>query len=503
MKINSLCILGGGTSGFIVSSIFAKYRELSGLDFDIKLIHSDKIGSIGVGESSIFNINALFYYLGLDDSDWMKECNATYKTSIRFENFYKQGRYFHYPFGGIDEFSPLHMWMINKEVYPEVFTPERLSLYLCPISILNEKNKLTDKDNYLKNNAAYHFDSHLLGEFLKKYSEKRGVEVIDDKYYGTEQDKHGNIESIVCDNGTYRADFFVDCSGFNSLLLGQKEEYISFGDTLINNKALVAKVPYTDKKEQLKNYTNCVALKNGWCWEIPLWDHMSYGYVHTNMFASEEEIEKEFFEYVGEVEYNTVDFKTGRYKNGWANNVAAVGFAYGFVEPLESTGIATTLDNTFRLLECLSKRDMLYTKVDRDLYNHAAANMTDRNRGFIEMHYYLSSRGDSEYWKYVTEYLDYEEERYEHYLHNMSIERAVKALGDGGVYVSLGMNHSCFSKAYTVRENIENEKIKNEPEVFKKQLKNMETRVEPYKSSYEYLKSTIYKRRFLGGFGSL
>ena len=82
MKINSLCILGGGTSGFIVSSIFAKYRESSGLDFDIKLIHSDKIGSIGVGESTIFNINELLSYLELDDSDWMKECNATYKSSI-------------------------------------------------------------------------------------------------------------------------------------------------------------------------------------------------------------------------------------------------------------------------------------------------------------------------------------------------------------------------------------------------------------------------------------
>ena len=495
--------MGGGTSGFIVSSIFAKYRETSGLDFDIKLIHSDKIGSIGVGESSIFNINDLFYYLGLDDSDWMKECNATYKSSIRFENFYKQGRYFYYPFGGIDQFSPLQYWFVNKELYPEVFTTERLSLYLNPISILNEKNKLTDKDDYLKNNAAYHFDSHLLGEFLKKYSEKRGVEVIDDTYYGTEQDKHGNIESIVCDNGTYHADFFVDCSGFNSLLLGQKEDYISFGDTLINNKALVAKVPYTNKNEQLKNYTNCVALKNGWCWEIPLWDHMSYGYVHTNMFASEEEIEEEFFEYVGEVEYKTVNFKTGRYKNAWVNNVAAIGFSYGFIEPLESTGIATTLDNTFRLVESLSKRDMFYTKIDKDLFNYATANMIDRNRGFIEMHYYLSSREDSEYWKYVTGHVNYDGERYEKCLRQHSIERSLPELGDGGVYVVLGMNYSCYSKAYTVRQNEGIEQSKKEPLVFEKQLKEMEARVASYKSSYEYLKSTIYKRKFFGGFGSL
>ena len=81
------------------------------------------------------------------------------------------------------------------------------------------------------------------------------------------------------------------------------EDYIPFSDTLINNKSLVAKIPYTDKEKQLKNYTNCVALDNGWCWEIPLWDGLSVGYVHTNRFACEEDIEKEFFKYVGEVDY--------------------------------------------------------------------------------------------------------------------------------------------------------------------------------------------------------
>ena len=149
---------------------------------------------------------------------------------------------------------------------------------------------------------------------------------------------------------------FIDCSGFRSLLLGEimKEDYIPFSDTLINNKALVGKIPYSNKEEELKCYTNCVALQNGWCWEIPLWDGISVGYVHTNKFATEEEIEKEFFDRYGELDYKTVKFKTGRYKRGWVKNVVGVGLSYGFIEPLESTSIATTLENTFRLLECLS-----------------------------------------------------------------------------------------------------------------------------------------------------
>ena len=101
-----------------------------------------------------------------------------------------------------------------------------------------------------------------MGKYLKEYSEKKGVEVIEDTFLEANLNDDGSIESIICENSTYSADLFIDCTGFKSLLLGKvmKEEYISFGDTLINNKALTAKIPYTDKDKQLKNYTNCVAL---------------------------------------------------------------------------------------------------------------------------------------------------------------------------------------------------------------------------------------------------
>ena len=225
----------------------------------------------------------------------MKHCNATYKTSVRFENFYKQGRYFYYPFGPCDSKANVSDWFILKEFHPEIFTPERASLYFNTQYILNEENKLTDEDNYIEDNAAYHFDSPLLGKFLKKYCKKRGVEIVEDSFYGITPNDDGSVKFLVGDKDIYSADLFIDCSGFKSLLLGQmmKEEYIPFSDTLINNKALAAKIPYTNKEKQLKNYTNSVALDNGWCWEIPLWDGLSVGYVHTNMFASEEEIENE------------------------------------------------------------------------------------------------------------------------------------------------------------------------------------------------------------------
>jgi len=517
MKINRVCILGGGFSGFVVSSILAKYKESFGLDFNIKVIYNKDI--IGVGESSLFSINELFSYLGIEDSDWMTKCNATYKTSIRFENFYKKGRYFHYPFGPSRHDVSVQKWFTLKEFYPDVFTPERASLYFNAQSIFNEENKLCNNDDYLKHNAAYHFDSPLLAQYLKEYSEKRGVEVINDTFYGVEQDKYGNVESIVCDNGTYEADLFVDCSGFKSLLLGgvMGEDYIPFSDTLINNKALVAKIPYTDKEKQLKNYTNCVALDNGWCWEIPLWDGLSVGYVHTNKFATEEEVEKEFFKYVGEVDYRVVNFKTGRYKRGWVKNVVGLGLSYGFIEPLESTGIASTLENIFRLLECLSKRDMFYTQIDRDLFNHYVGQKLDHYRSFVEMHYFLSHRDDSSYWRYITENIDYDygndlktglwfnsyfRTGYQQFLDQMIVNRNLSAVfpdsnGNlvftGTLFIVAGMNYSAYSKAFTLK-NADKDSLYKDCQLFKEYLKGLEDAVQQYSSSYNYLRETLYKK---------
>ena len=506
MKINTLCILGGGTSGFITASVFAKYREQLGLKFNIKLIQSTDIGSIGVGESTIFNINELFSYLGLKDSDWMRDCNATYKTSIRFENFYKQGRYFYYPFGPKNSDVTFDQWFTLKEFYPEVFTPEAAALYFNSQSMMNEENKLCDKDDYLRDYSAYHFDSSLLGKYLKGYSEKKGVDVIEDTFLEANLNDDGYIESIICENNTYSADLFIDCTGFKSLLLGKvmKEEYISFGDTLINNKSLAVKVPYKNKEKQLKNYTNCVALDNGWVWETPLWDSLAYGYVHTNRFANEKEIEQEFFDHIGEeVDYKTVNFKTGRYNRGWVKNVMGIGLSYGFIEPLESTGIATTLDGIFRALEILSKRDMYCTQVDRDLYNHSLGDTMDRYKNFLEMHYFLSSREDSQYWKFVTESIDYNSKEYKTvFLKNMILDRDLSHLEydsngnpcfSGFLYIAAGMNYSCYSKPFTLIEQSENG-LDPLLSMFEEQIKGLKEVTKPFLSSYKYLKKNVYMR---------
>lgn len=511
MQVKNICILGGGTAGFGISSMLARYRELSGLDFGIKVVHSEEIGRIGVGESTLININDFFGYLGLRDSDWMSKCNATYKTALKFTDFYKKETEFYYPFGRIDPKVDVSKWFVSKDLYPGLFTQDKASLYFIPSSILSLRNKLTDqltgKGFDFDSSTAYHFDAHLVGNFLKEYSEKRGVEVIDDKFYGTEQDKYGNIESIVCDNGSYHADLFIDCSGFKSLLLGKAmmEKYVPFSDTLINNKVLRAKIPYSNKEEQLKNYTNSVALDNGWCWHIPLWNHISVGYVHTNQFATEEEIEQEFFEHVGEVEYETLTFRTGRYDRAWVKNVVALGLSYGFIEPLESNGISSTIKNFFSLTEQLFKRDLHVTQVDRDIFNNKVGNENiDPLRTFVELHYILSLRNDTDYWRYTTEVINWFGSNtsgfsYETFLKDVSIDRSYPTenhLYPTHLFTAAGNDYSFVPKDAIINPVARKDLIDQfniQPLEFQGQLDELEDFVKSFPSTYKFLAENIYQ----------
>lgn len=512
MNVNKICILGGGTAGFSVASMLARYNEIDNKNLDITVVYSSSIGNIGVGESTLLSINDLFNFLGLKDEDWMKECNATYKTSISFENFYKQNTQFQYPFGMTILKDPLYgmKWFELKDYFPDIFTPDTFARYILPWTRLNEKNKLTDKTdipNYNFNDlSAYHFDTHLLAKFLKQYCIDRGVKFIDDVYTESVLDKDGNIEKIICENNIIESDLFVDCSGFKSLLLEKVmgAEFIDFNSTLINNRVVRAKIPYTDKENQLKNYTNCVALKNGWCWEIPLWDCLSLGYVHSLKFSTEEDIKTEFKNHclkkgveIKDEDISIINYKTGRHDRGWIKNVVSVGLSYGFLEPLESTGILTLLHNSFRFLEMLSKRDLFYTDIDRNIFNYSVAKEIDNLRGFIEIHYALSHRDDSDYWKYVTQSVEYPKDTDQSYFRVMEktvVDRNYLenySIGNGLAFVLAGMGYSHYSPAINKTINIDEESEYRKNYFIEEDLEYGKV-IETYPTTYQFLKEKIY-----------
>jgi flavin-dependent dehydrogenase len=418
-NINNIVIVGGGTAGWMTAAFLVKKYP----DKNITVIESTDIPTVGVGESTLSGINDYLNILELEDKDWMKECNASYKLSIKFTDFYdKDSGGFHYPFG-----SPyventqwgLWDWQLFKNQYPD--TPfEDFPKYYNPVSALYEKNKISKNinkefDNYsFKNDCAYHFDAALFGRYMRdKYCKPKGVKHI----FGTVKDINlyeDGIENLVLEDGSiYTADLFIDCTGFKSLLLGGalEEPFESKEDQLVNNRAWAVQLPYKDKEKELQPFTNGTAIENGWCWNIPLWSRLGTGYVYSDKYVDPETAQKEFKKYLMSdkmvvprtkkdlegLNFKDIKMRVGIHNRTWVKNVLAIGLSAGFIEPLESNGLYSVHVFLLKLMKILDLPKVNQT--DKDFYNSATKGIFENFIQFVSMHYALSHRDDTKYWQ--------------------------------------------------------------------------------------------------------
>jgi len=198
---------------------------------------------------------------------------------------------------------------------------------------------------------------------------------------------------------------YIDCTGFKSLLLGEtlKEEFISFEDMLPNNKAWATKIPYKNKKKELECYTNCTAIENGWVWNIPMWTRIGTGYVYSDKFVDDETALKEFQKHLGKrapknkSDYKNIKMRVGIHKRLWVKNVAAIGLSAGFIEPLESNGLFSVHEFLGELVRNLKREKV--SQWDRDNFNYTCRQLFQNFAEFVALHYALSHRDDTEYWK--------------------------------------------------------------------------------------------------------
>jgi hypothetical protein len=191
-----------------------------------------------------------------------------------------------------------------------------------------------------------------------------------------------------------------------------------------------------------------------------------------------------------------INYKTGRHEKGWVKNVISVGLSYGFLEPLESTGILTLLHNSFKALEMLSKRDFNYTNVDRDIFNYTVAKEIDFLKGFVEMHYAFSSRDDSDYWKYVTEDINYPKTEDTEYFRiikqTVDTRKYVNHNGVGSSFILAGMGYSHYSPAFNKRQETYQE-LYQRKEVFEKEEEYYTNMITSYPSTMQFLEQNIYR----------
>ena len=416
MKVKTVTIVGGGSSGWMTAAALAKLCP----HLDVTLVESPRIGTVGVGESTLGHINKFLNILDLKDEDWMPACNATYKNSIRFTNFRENdGSYFEYPFSAgmdfTDKPSGVQAWSELATMYPEEFTPETFAQFYCTgNTFLAEYNKQTrDPKGILRNydfrwDTAYHMDAQLFGQYLKDtIAIPGGVKHIQGDVHSHKKDPQGNITDMMLIDGTVlSADLWIDCTGFKSFILEQwmGSQFIPFEKQLANDKAWACRIPYEDREKEMHNVTDCHALGNGWVWNIPLWNRIGTGYVYSSRFTTPEEAKREFREHLAttgsreraeNAEMMHIDIRHGRRRRAWVKNVVGVGLSYGFIEPLESTGLLTTHENIIKLVETLNRREGYVTRSEREGFNFAVQHDVLRFRDFVSQHYALSKRTET------------------------------------------------------------------------------------------------------------
>jgi Tryptophan halogenase len=415
--INKIVIVGGGSAGWMTAATLTQRLR----NREIILIEDPNTPTVGVGESTLGFINEWLRLLGIKDTDFMKACDATYKMSISFTDFYKKGSgSFHYPFGGIDTTGNAYAkndWYLKKFMYPDTPVSDYADCVYPIMSLVNAGRITTEPviPHYnFSRDVAYHFDAAKFGAWLRdRYSMPRGgVKHIQGKVKDIPVNEDG-IEKLVLESGEeITADLYIDCTGFRSILLGgaMNEPFNSYHDILPNNSAWAAQVPYNDKKKQLVPYTDGWAIGNGWVWRIPLWHRMGMGYVYSDKYIDDEGALEEFKDHLREhnqlyedQKFHKIKFKAGIYNRIWVKNVAAIGLSAGFIEPLESNGLYSVHMFLVRLLRAIDRDndEHLVSEYDRDSYNWSCRVLFDNFSQFVAMHYSMSLRNDTEYWRDV------------------------------------------------------------------------------------------------------
>jgi len=400
-----ILIVGGGTAGWMAAIHMQDAWGDKGVD--ISLIESPEIGIVGVGEGTTPLLREFYKRLNIPESEWMPPCNATYKCGISFPDWSTiEGyeTYFHPFFSNLDKEFIQHFWDNCNLRRAGHDVPAHPDDYFVTTALARQKRSPIPKNKPATDSMyGYHFDAGLMGEFLKGKATERGVTLIRDTITDVKINRHGDIANVKTkNNGKIKADFFVDCSGFKGLLIRQAmgEKAISTKEYMFNDSAVAIPTPIKDKGKVMSE-TISKAMKYGWVWHIPLSNRIGNGYVYSSDYISEEEAEAEFREYLGEDAEGAkalhLHWNPGRLENHWKNNCVAIGLAQGFLEPLEALMINIIQSSVESFTDSFERGE--FTNKYQKEFNGQVNRFIDGILDYLQMHYKLNSRDDTDYWR--------------------------------------------------------------------------------------------------------
>ncbi len=411
-----MVIVGGGTAGWMTAAAMATVLRRD--RWHIELVESDAIGTIGVGEATIPAIHDFNRKVGLDERDFMRKTNATFKLGIEFVDWSRIGTAYMHPFGrfgfDINGVAFHHYWVREQQrgdrtPFGDYCLPHvagKRGRFALPV---NDPRSVLSTYSY-----AFHFDAGLYARYLRGIAERSGVvrtegRIVDVALRGED----GFVESVELDDGRrVTGDLFIDCSGFRALLIGQAlgVEYESWQHWLPCDRALA--VPSANP-DSLDPFTRSTAHAAGWQWRIPLQHRTGNGHVFSSAHMDEDvagRILLDNLEREALGEPRTIRFVAGRRRTMWEKNCIAIGLSGGFLEPLESTSIYLIQAVIMKLIERFPGED--FDEVEIADFNRQVARSFEQVRDFIILHYKATDRNDSEFWNYcrnmaIPDSLDY------------------------------------------------------------------------------------------------
>ncbi|MBR9911450.1 MAG: tryptophan 7-halogenase [Gammaproteobacteria bacterium] len=408
--IKSIVVVGGGTAGWLTAGrIAAEHNSGSDNGIEVTLVESPNINIIGVGEGTWPTMRSTLIKLGISETDFIRQCDATFKQGAKFAKWVdgSESDYYYHPL-----MLPQGFTQINLAPYwatDENFNQYSFSNAVCFQEEICEHGlapKLITTAEYgAIANYAYHLNAGKFAEFLQRHcTEKLGVKHVLDDVVGVNSLANGDIASVsTANSGNLNGDLFVDCSGFSSLLLGQHYDipFIDCNDILFIDNALAVQVPYASEDAPIASHTISTAQEAGWIWDIGLSSRRGVGYVYSSSHTSHERAEEQLRAYVGPImeklSPRKIPIRSGHRSKFWQNNCVAVGLSAGFLEPLEASALVLVELSATMISEQLPAcREVMDITAKR--FNETFSYRWARIIDFLKLHYSLSQRVDSDFW---------------------------------------------------------------------------------------------------------
>ena len=401
----SILVVGGGTAGWMSAALLAQFVPAG---YRIQLVESDEIGIVGVGESTIPQINLLNQALDIDEDEFVKATQATYKLGIEFVDWTRPGSRYMHAFGAVGRdvgMVPFQHYWHRAEALGKAKDLLHYKLNEVAARALKmQRGKLRTSSALPEMPYAFQFDASLYARYLRGLAESRGVERIEGKIVDVEQDgENGDVTAVKLEGGRrVEADFFVDCSGFRGLLIegALKTGYEDWSRYLPCDRAMA--VPCASGGE-FTPYTRATARPAGWQWRIPLQHRIGNGYVYCSCFISDDEARETLLANLDgepQAEPRPLRFTAGRRRKFWNKNVVSLGLAGGFMEPLESTSIHLIQSGLSRLVRMLPRGRG--NPADAEEFNRQSTFEFERIRDFLVLHYTANER-EGDFWRQCRE----------------------------------------------------------------------------------------------------